>query len=365
MEKLLSKTKRDNNNADKKIVKKEYKDVNNPKNIEIIKDIINDSYIQPKVKRQYNYINTFNVFKSINNIIYLFYSNKNYSIISFNLINNRQLNEIKRAHNKPISSFRNYIDDINHKELLMSISESDNNIKIWNVKNLEFLYNFEKINEIGSLYSACFLKNKNNQIYIVTSNYTEKCPNYIQIFKLNGEKIKNINDSDDATFFIDVYYDISSLKNFIITGNNGYVKSFDYNKNKIYFEYKDKSNCYSNHTNLIINKKGNITRLIESSTSGYIRIWNFHTNILLRKIISNSPLNSFCLWNDEYIFIGCLKTKIRLLEIESETFIKDINSNNDYDTDIIDIKKISHPKYGECLIYESSNQIKYLLNKDY
>ena len=228
------------------------------------------------------------------------------------------------------------------------------------------IQNFEKINEIGSLYSACFLKNKNNQIYIVTSNYTEKCPNYIQIFKLNGEKIKNINDSDDVTFFIDVYYDISSLKTFIITGNIGYSKSFDYDNNKLYFEYKDNYNSYSNHTNLIISKKDNIIRLIESCTDGYIMIWNFHTNILLRKITSQSNINSICLWNDEFLIVGCGKAKISLLEIESESFIKDINSNNDYDnTDVIDIKKINHPKYGECLIYQEYSQIKYLLNKDH
>ena len=119
-----------------------------PKNKELI---INDAYEKPKIKG-HSYINAFNVFKSINNILYLIYSNKDISIISFNLINDKKLNEIKRPHKKPISSFRNYIDEINHKELLMSISESDNNIKIWNIRNLELIYNFKKINEIGSLY---------------------------------------------------------------------------------------------------------------------------------------------------------------------------------------------------------------------
>ena len=326
--------------------------------------IINDSYLKYKIKG-ISFISTFNVFKSINNIIYLIYSNTSNSIISFDLINNKKLNEIKKPHKMPISNFRNYIDEINHKELLMSISGSDNNIKIWNIRNLELIYNFKKINEIGSLYSACFLKNNNNQIYIATSNYTNKCPNSIQIFNLNGEKIKDINESDENTFYIDVYYDTSSLKTFIITGNIGYVKSFDYNQNKIYFEYKDPFDCCSKHTNLIINKKDNIIRLIESSCE-YIRIWNFHHKILLRKIISKSHINNICLWNDEILIVGFKKAKISLLEIESESFIKDINSNNDYDvtdaTDIIDIKKISHPKYGECLIYKESNQIKYLLN---
>ena len=225
---------------------------NSPEKMENKEYIINDSYWNPQIKGV-SYINTFNVFKSINNIIYLIYSNTSKSIISFDLINNKKLNEIKKPHKMPISNFRNYIDEINHKELLMSISGSDNNIKIWNIRNLELIYNFKKINEIGSLYSACFLKNNNNQIYIATSNYTNKCPNSIQIFNLNGEKIKDINESDENTFYIDVYYDTSSLKTFIITGNIGYVKSFDYNQNKIYFEYKDNFDCYSKHTNLIIN----------------------------------------------------------------------------------------------------------------
>lgn len=247
----------------------------------------------------------------------------------------------------------------------MSISSSDNNIKIWNIMNLELIFNFEEINAVGFLYSVCFLRNYNNQIYIATSNMTNKCPNKIQIFNLYGVKIKEIDDSDENTFFIDIYYDISLLKTFIITGNTDYVKSFDYDKNKLYFEYKDKSNCHSNHTNLIINKKDNITRLIESSIYGYIRIWNFHTNVLLRKIISQTPIYSICLWNDEYLFIGCSKKLIRLLEIETESFKKDIISNNDdYNDPFFEIKQIKHPIYGECLIYKSSNQIKYLLNKD-
>ena len=305
---------------------------------------------------------SFNVFKSIISIIYLVYSNNNNSIISFDLINNQQLNEIKQAHQEPITSFRYCIDEINHKELIMSVSEKNNNIKIWNLKNLELIYNFENINEIGCLYSACFFKNNNNQIYIVTSNNTNKCPFYIQIFNVNGGKIKDINDSDDNTFFIDIYYYSSLSKNYIITGNYSYVKSYDYDNNQLYFEYKDKVNCYSNHTSLIINKKDNTIRLIESSMAGYIRIWNFHTKKLLRKIKNCDGINSICLWNDGYIFIGCLHKNIRLLEIETESFIKDINSHYGYEN-VIDIKKITHPIYGECLVYQGSNQINYLLNK--
>ena len=354
------------------ITKKEKKISNDPNNIEIIKPIIGENYSEPQpllyfndFNEDNNYIIKFNIFKSINNIIYLIYSNKQNSIIIFNLINNQQLNEIKKAHQDFITNFRNYIDEGNHKELLMSISEKSNNIKIWNIQNLELIHNFENINEIGSLYSACFLHNiNNNQIYIVTSNNTNKCPNYIQIFNLKGEKLKDINDSDDNTFFIDTYYDNSLNKTFIITGNYCYVKSYDYDNNKLYFEYKDKSNCFSDHNNLIINKKDDIIRLIESSTAGYIRIWNFHNKNLLRKIKSDGGISSICLWNDRYIFVGCLSRRIRLLEIETQSFLKNINCLSAPYSNIIAIKKINHPKYGECLIYQEKNQIKYLLNKE-
>ena len=46
--------------------------------------------------------NTFLIFKSINDILYLIYINKESSFISFNLINNKIINEIKKPHNNDI-----------------------------------------------------------------------------------------------------------------------------------------------------------------------------------------------------------------------------------------------------------------------
>ena len=79
--------------------------------------------------------NTFTAFKSINNILYLVYSNPKKSIISYDLINNKKINEIKEAHNEQITNFRNYFDEINHRDLILSKSANDNNIKIWEVNN--------------------------------------------------------------------------------------------------------------------------------------------------------------------------------------------------------------------------------------
>ena len=63
--------------------------------------------------------------------------------------------------------------------------------------------------------SACFLNNK-NQIYIITTNFNLNINNSesIKVYNLEGTKIKEINDSKNGAFFIDVYYDKKFSKNF-------------------------------------------------------------------------------------------------------------------------------------------------------
>ena len=89
----------------------------------------------------------------------------------------------------------------------MSISYQDNILKLWNVSNWECSLNISNINNEGYLFSACFLK-KNNQNYIITSNLNwNSNPEKIKIFDFNGNKIKEINESNENTLFVDSFYD--------------------------------------------------------------------------------------------------------------------------------------------------------------
>ena len=84
--------------------------------------------------------NTFTVFKSnFDNIIYLIYANENKSIISYNLIERKKINELANAHNNNITNFRYYLDKEKKRDLLISISSDDRNLKLWNINNLECL----------------------------------------------------------------------------------------------------------------------------------------------------------------------------------------------------------------------------------
>ena len=55
----------------------------------------------------------------------------------------------------------------------------------------------------------------------------------MKIFDYNGNKIKEINNSNEITKFIDIfYYDNKLSKIYILIVNKGYNKSYNYNKNE-------------------------------------------------------------------------------------------------------------------------------------
>ena len=312
----------------------------NPINITYFNDLINDSYTISYSD------NTFIIFKSFSDILFLIYSNKNNSIVSFNLIDNKKINEIKNAHSEFITNFRHYLDNYNERDLILSISAKNNNLKVWNFNNYECLYNFEKINKTGYLNSACFL-NYNHNIYIITSHYRFSSNNTeaIKVFDLKGNKIKEIDDSNDQTVFIDTFYDKKLSKIFIITGNYNYVKSYDYEYNNIYQKYND--NDYKYHDSIIIKDNEEIIKMIESSGDGNIRIWNFHTTQMIQKIrVNKTGIYGICFWNKEYILVGSKKI-MKLINIKKEKKDKNLKGHSN---EIVTIKKMIHPQYGECVI---------------
>ena len=347
LKKEIRKLKSCNNNNNKPEIEKN--EINLIKENRVSKELTKDSY------SQFALDNSFTVFKSINDILHLIYTNNDKSIVSYNLLDNKKILEIKNAHESYITNFRHILDKINNRDLMMSISGEDNNIKLWDVNNYQCLLDIKKINNSGFLDSACFF-NFNKQIYIITSNANYVCSELIKIFDFNGEKVNEINNSNDITVFIDTYYDKKFSKNYILTGNYGYVKSYDYDENKLYHKYCD--NNSKSHDSIVININEDLIKLIESSEDGNIRIWNFHSGILLNKIkINNRSIYGICLWNNEYLFVGCRDKAIKLVEIKSGKIIKNYFGDNNY---ALTIKKVTLPKLGECLISQGwkNEQIK-------
>ena len=353
-------------NEEIKILKQQQKNLKliknneNPKEIKFSNDISTDSFAG------YSYDDSFTVFRSITHILQLVYATKNKSIISYDLNRKSIINKLFNTHNNYITNFRHYLDNINKRDVVMSISKKDNNIKLWNANTWDNICNLINVNQNDFLYSSCFMKENNNN-YIITSNgcnrqFYMNIHNFepMKIYNFNGEKIKEINNSDDCTFFVDSYYDNKLSKNFIVTGNYNYIKSYDFDKNELYLKYYENNNGI--HPSVIIKKSEEKIKLIESCEDGNIRIWGFHSGDLLRKIkTDNNNLYGLCLWNDNYAFVGCKDQTIKLIELKNGLLIKTIKGHKGR---IISFKKIVEPNVGEYLLSQGLDQkIKLWINK--
>ena len=303
--------------------------------------------------------NSFCVFKSFNNILYLIYADKKNSIISYNLIDEKKINEIKKAHRASITNFRHFFDKNSKRDFIMTISAHNNNIKIWNFSNFERLLSINSINKKGWLNSACFL-NKDNNIFLVTSNCNREKPvEPIKIFDLKGNKIKELDDSLEFTYFIDIYEDKIKNKNYIIAGNKGLSKSYDYDDNKVYHKYiyEDLEDSY--HMSILIDNSEEIIKMIESSCSGRIFVWNFHSGELIKIIDAGDRwLFSIGFIENNILYVACKNGKIEIIDVSKGKRIIDFQIHEDK---VLTIKKISHPNYGECLISKDLSNIKLLM----
>ena len=270
-------------------------------------DLVTDSYC-------YGVDYCFIIVNSIDDNFYLIYSTNNKSIISYNLIENKKMIEIKNSHEEDITNFRYFSDKNKKTELLMSAS-LNNNVKIWKFNIWECILDIKDINIQGNLYSSCFLP-LNEQLFILTSNIFGHEP--LKVIDLDGNKVKEISDSNENTVLLDIYYDNKLSKNYIITGTNNFVKSYDFDDNKLYYKYEDNNNdndndndndnvndnndhnIFLNHYSVKIKKEGQIIKLIESCEDGNIRIWNFHTGELMQKFkVSFDNLFTICFWKDD------------------------------------------------------------------
>ena len=333
-----------------------YFNENYPKKIRYLKDLTTDSYARRSCDK------TFIVFNSINDdILYLIYYTQDNLIISYNLITFQKINEIKNV-NQEIVNFNYYCDKNNKRDLILSISIKD--IILWNVKNWECM---AKIQMLGDNLFACFI-NDNNNIYIfsIISNYKYSKS---KLFYLYGEEIKDLYEYKEKTTFVDTYYDKNLNKNYIIAAHFKYVDSYDYTNNKIYHRYYEKSdNIRYDIYHIVFKENNNIIKMIESE-SQYIRIWDFHKGKLLNKINTNDYwFRGICIWNDDYFITACSNKKFILAELNGK-IPSNLNKNYRYieinnTHDAFNIKKIFHPKLGECLITQGNKneQIKIWVN---
>ena len=327
-------------NSEENNNKKRYRNEKPFFNIEKLKitsnDIINDSYCPIEIE------NSITVFESARKIPFIIYATKNKSIISYNLKNKKIENKIPNAHKEFITNFY-YCNNFNiQKELIMSISYKDTNLKIWNFNGWQCLIDIQNVYSHGYLYSAFFL-NKPNNFYFVTTNWEEsKFADSIRIYDYEKNIIKTINNSEFNVFLIKVLYNYDET--YLITCNEDNIKSYNYNKNELFHRYNDNF-CYCKFLGFLIFISSK--RLFGSCHDKKLRIWDFFTGKLIYKINTLSNiLKGIRLAKERNMLIGYDNNEIQLLEMKEYKVVKTLNHNNQQ---ICSIRKIYLNDYGGCI----------------
>ena len=305
-----------------------------------------------------NYPNPITAFKSIFDIFYVVYTYKMQTIILYDLVNDKKITEIRNSHSKIISNLKHFLDKIDKRDILISVSSDENKIKLWNINNMECILDITIDNQPGFIFSVYCIYD-NNKNYLIISNHILASKVPIRIYDFQGNKINEINDSSKNTFCICTYYDKDSDKNYILTGNEGYSTSFDFRENKLYHEYNDEDNEI--HYGLAIHSYDK-AKLIDSSLDGNIRVWDFHEGKLLYKIkISDYELIGICLWNKDFVIAGCTDKTIKIIDLNKRELFRSLVSHNNSVKTVI---KIIHPLYGDCLLSQGE-QIKLWIIKEH
>ena len=343
----------------------------NPQNEDNNKNTNNNSYpstlsFSKDLIEDIGFTEKFIVFKSINELFTLVYINKDNSIISYDLNNFKKLSEIKTNFYYNITDLQ-YTFDIKNKRDLIMITSYNNEIQIWDINKLECLTKIEINNKDGCHILSCFVNYNNDIKIIISKRYGSKYP--FMIYDIEGNKIKEVNNSYDYISNMYSYYNNKLNKNYIIVTNN-YIESFDLNESKEYHEYENeiKKVMENKVNNIIIDDNEEIIKII-GLTKSNIQIWNFNTGDKLINIdfglAEPSRINNISHWNSDLYLISIYDRKenntiINLVNLKDGKIIKNLMKCEN--ENLISINKMKHDSLGDVILVSTyNNKLKLLL----
>ena len=343
---------------------------NTSEEYKVIKCIDNKSIINFQISHIRALIDgTFDLFKSIKNENILVFSNledfNNFSLIFYD-IKLQQINtKVSKAHNDRIYTCRHFFDKITKSDLVIT-SSFDRWIKVWNVTNNYTLvykkkpdYDFKENTYLLS-ENLLYYNQKN---YLITSAYEIYSQGYEILFysidktndDINNKKL-TIENSKDNTNYLGVYYDNEIP--YIISGNLGNIKVFDFSKKKLIKTFHDNFKQI-NYLSIVVKEDSNgKKKLIASSGDGILRIWDYNENKLISSIESGKEwIIGLCLLNEKYILASSADGTIKQYDLDSNNLINSLkgNINIEEDMDIILCVKNINFDNKDYLVSHSNN----------
>ena len=284
---------------------------------------------------------------------YLISPNKNdFNLDIFTLLNNKIILALK-GHKNKIKTIRYFINNKNKNEYLIS-GDKNRIVIVWDItNNYKIKYKIDTKYE-GDIYSCLLIFPHNiDDNYIITSAYNQSediDKSSTKIYSLNnGKFIKYINNTiNNHIFYLLSWYNKKNNKYYIIQFSFQKIIINNLIEDELYSELKQEPE--KSHLSGFIYEKENNDYLCSSSTNGYINIWDLYNKKIFKVInIKECKLSNIIEWNNKYIIVSDFKNKsIKIIDLEENKMICDINGQ--HTDNVICIKKIYHPIYGESLL---------------
>ena len=195
-----------------------------------------------------------------------------------------------------------------------------------------------------------------NDNYIITSTWNtsndfDKSSTKIYLLN-NGKFLKYINNTHiNEIFYLLSWYNKKNDKYYVIQLSSNKILIHNAIEEELYSEFIQEPE--DDHFSGFISNKDNNDYLCSSSQNGYINIWDLYN----KKIFKIINVNKCCLftllsiieWNNKYIITADFWNKsFKIIDFESYKIISNIKGNNT--DEVVCIKKIYHPVYGEALL---------------
>ena len=207
------------------------------------------------------------------------------------------------------------------------------------------MYISKDIKTYWTIQSIAFTSKIDNfYLYICTDNEkdTIKC---IDSFR----KEKTLNYSEGQSYYMEVFKEPISDKNYLICCKRSCVLAFDVEKNELYKKYKDFSRNIK-HLSAVLFQNKEVVNLIEGDEQGYINIWIFSLGIQSERIkIGDNPIYELLLWDENNLVIS--DCDLSLFDFKKLGVTKIFKSDNK--NEVYSLQNIILPKYGNCLVVQN------------
>ena len=238
-------------------------------------------------------------------------------------------------------------------------------IIVWDITTItdyKQLYNIDTKYKKDIFSCLLFFPDNSSNDYIITSNSyqseneEEKLNAATKIYSFeDGSFIKYISNTHKfPVYYLLPWFNKKNKKYYVIQFCKNKILINDLFEDNVYSELINEQEPESRHFSGFLFYKDDNNYLVSSSSKGYIHIWNLYEKEIIKVINLNikneCKLSHIIEWNEKYIIVADVENKsLKIIDRENNYSINDINTDHN-DKDLISIKKVYHPIYGEALL---------------